>query len=180
MDQNDFTNNNFDNNNTNNYPYDNSNSNSYNNINNNQYENQNYANIFDATAKNDLQAVQSFLNAGTDPNIIDENGNTPLHILCGIDNPNAEIAQLLLNKGGFNFIENNKNETPFKLIKARADMEDSFFDNLYNNVYNEIKNIINKTSYDPSYMKTSLFKALNEKKLKNAKNICERVENGIS
>jgi hypothetical protein len=53
--------------------------------------------IWEATAKGNIEAVKQHLAAGTDVNALDHGGNTPLH--HAVYNDQTEIIRLLIDKG---------------------------------------------------------------------------------
>lgn len=73
-----------------------------------------------ACMKSDYNEVKNIIEWGGDPNATDNNGNTAIHILCGLknveDQNNLKIFNLLLDNGADINAENSRNITPIYLI----------------------------------------------------------------
>ena len=82
--------------------------------------------------RNDVRSVKAYIEAGTDVNTRDKNGNTPLHMAVMAFQDNSDAVQLIIEAGADVNARNEKGETPLHLsivtpatqalIKAGADV----------------------------------------------------------
>jgi len=66
--------------------------------------------LYSWVRRNKVEQVRSLLETGMDMNILDDDGNTPLHIACLYGRP--EIARLLLDAGADTEVHNRWGYTP--------------------------------------------------------------------
>ncbi len=52
-----------------------------------------------AAAEGNVQEVEKFLKSGTDPNVVDEFGNTPLIMALAARRDKRRVARMLIEKG---------------------------------------------------------------------------------
>jgi ankyrin repeat protein len=80
-----------------------------------------YSTIFEAVENNDISIVEKFLKEGTDINVKDETGGTPLHwtSFYGLQ----ELAELLVAKGANVYAHDNDGWTPLHWAKAKKILE---------------------------------------------------------
>jgi ankyrin repeat protein len=70
--------------------------------------------------KKNIQGVASLIENGVNPNLQDEEGNTPLHIIAlDDDDVNIAIAKLLLKKGADPNLEDQKGKVPLHIAAIR-------------------------------------------------------------
>jgi ankyrin repeat protein len=68
-----------------------------------------------------VQEVTRLLAAGTDPNVEDLDGDTPLHIAA--EQCRADLAELLLRHGADPNVRNNEGKTPADLANCARSQE---------------------------------------------------------
>jgi len=75
-------------------------------------------NLLEATFEGNVEEVEELLNKGVDPNVKDEDGNTPLHLAIMSDH--LQIAKLLIEKGADVNAKNKREKTPLHIAVERS------------------------------------------------------------
>jgi ankyrin repeat protein len=78
--------------------------------------------LFDACKKGNIKGVKRLLNEKeVDPNLVDNEGKTPLHYVC--NNGNLDIVKLLLKANADPNLPNKYGDTPLHCSCAKGDIK---------------------------------------------------------